>query len=69
MVTVFLSFFLSSFFFLIDHVEAKAASKIKMEVGIALSIFVACGVLLVAYYIFKRMEKLKGKVNLIASSK
>ncbi|KAG6793918.1 hypothetical protein POTOM_003144 [Populus tomentosa] len=31
-----------------------------MEVGIALSIFVACGMLLVAYYIFKRMEKLKG---------
>jgi hypothetical protein len=40
-----------------------------MAVGIALSIFVACGMLLVAYYIFKRMEKLKGKVNLIAFSK
>ncbi|XP_052306852.1 G-type lectin S-receptor-like serine/threonine-protein kinase At4g27290 isoform X2 [Populus trichocarpa] len=40
--------------------KAKAASKIKMEMGIALSIFVACGMLLVAYYIFKRTEKLKG---------
>ena len=65
MVTV----FTSSFFFLIDHVEAKAASKIKMKVGIALSIFVACGMLLAACYIFKRMEKLIGKVTLIAFSK
>ncbi|KAJ6966638.1 G-type lectin S-receptor-like serine/threonine-protein kinase [Populus alba x Populus x berolinensis] len=40
--------------------KAKAASKIKMAVGIALSIFVACGMLLVAYYIFKRMAKLIG---------
>jgi hypothetical protein len=40
-----------------------------MEMGIALSIFVACGMLLVAYYIFKRTEKLKGKVTLIAFSK
>ncbi|XP_034909728.1 G-type lectin S-receptor-like serine/threonine-protein kinase At4g27290 isoform X1 [Populus alba] len=40
--------------------KAKAASKIKMKVGIALSIFVACGMLLVAYYIFKRMEKIIG---------
>ncbi|KAG6793919.1 hypothetical protein POTOM_003145 [Populus tomentosa] len=55
-VTIFLSLCL----FLIDHVEAKAASKIKMAVGIALSIFVACGILLVAYYIFKRKAKLKG---------
>ncbi|KAG6790538.1 hypothetical protein POTOM_006694 [Populus tomentosa] len=31
-----------------------------MAVGIALSIFVACGILLVAYYIFKRKAKLKG---------
>ncbi|KAJ7014898.1 G-type lectin S-receptor-like serine/threonine-protein kinase [Populus alba x Populus x berolinensis] len=40
--------------------KAKAASKIKMAVGIALSIFVACGMLLVAYYIFQRMAKLIG---------
>ena len=64
MVTVFISFF-----FLIDHVEAKDASKIKMAVGIALSIFVACGMLLAAYYIFKRKAKLIGKVTLIAFSK
>nr|TKS08453.1 hypothetical protein D5086_0000103020 [Populus alba] len=49
--------------------KAKAASKIKMAVGIALSIFVACGILLVAYYIFKRKAKLKGKVTLTAFSK
>ncbi|XP_061964451.1 G-type lectin S-receptor-like serine/threonine-protein kinase At4g27290 [Populus nigra] len=40
--------------------KAKAASKIKMAVGSALSIFVACGILLVAYYIFKRKAKLIG---------
>nr|TKR75088.1 G-type lectin S-receptor-like serine/threonine-protein kinase [Populus alba] len=41
--------------------KAKAASKIKMAVGSALSIFVACGILLAAYYIFKRKAKLIGK--------
>jgi hypothetical protein len=40
-----------------------------MTVGSALSIFVACGILLVAYYIFKRKAKLIGKVALIAFSK
>ncbi|XP_034905935.1 G-type lectin S-receptor-like serine/threonine-protein kinase At4g27290 [Populus alba] len=40
--------------------KAKAPSKIKMAVGSALSIFVACGILLVAYYIFKRKAKLIG---------
>jgi hypothetical protein len=40
-----------------------------MAVGIALSISVVCGMLLVAYYIFKRKAKLIGKVTLIAFSK
>jgi hypothetical protein len=40
-----------------------------MAVGIALSISVVCGMLLVAYYIFKRKAKLIGKVPLIAFSK
>ncbi|KAI5605676.1 hypothetical protein BDE02_01G368000 [Populus trichocarpa] len=40
--------------------KAKAASNIKMAVGIALSISVVCGMLLVAYYIFKRKAKLIG---------
>ncbi|KAJ6995673.1 hypothetical protein NC653_012506 [Populus alba x Populus x berolinensis] len=33
-----------------------------MAVGSALSIFVACGILLVAYYIFKRKAKLIGNL-------
>ncbi|CAK7338300.1 unnamed protein product, partial [Dovyalis caffra] len=39
---------------------AKAASKIKIVLRIALPIFVVCGALVVAYYIFKRKAKLIG---------
>uniref|UniRef100_A0A6N2MF89 Receptor-like serine/threonine-protein kinase n=1 Tax=Salix viminalis TaxID=40686 RepID=A0A6N2MF89_SALVM len=40
--------------------KAKTASKKKMAVGIAISIFVVCGVLVVAHYMFKRKAKLIG---------
>ncbi|XP_011014316.1 PREDICTED: G-type lectin S-receptor-like serine/threonine-protein kinase At4g27290 [Populus euphratica] len=40
--------------------KPKVASKIRMAVGSALSMFGACGILLVAYYIFKRKAKLIG---------
>ncbi|KAF9666891.1 hypothetical protein SADUNF_Sadunf16G0275900 [Salix dunnii] len=61
---LYLYFFRS--FFLINHQEAKAASKKTMAVGIALSIFLVCGMLLVAHYMLKRKAKLIGKFIMTA---